>query len=406
MSGTVLRRGRVATSLVFLLFGTTLGTWTARIPAVKHRLGLDDGRLSLALLAFAAGAILGMQLIARPIDRYGSRRVLVPLAVAEGLAIVPAALVGSLVALAAALFAFGLVHGALNIAMNANAIDVQRARGRPVMSSFHAVYSIGGFLGALVGGLFAHAGATAAVTFAAVGVAMAGLGLWAVAWRLPDRADVAEAEPASAEHATGGLGPAAPSVVRAALTGVVLLGVLAFCTLVGEGAAADWSAVYLHDDLGSSAGFAAAGYAAFSIMMTVGRLAGDRLAARFGPVRLVRGSALLAAAGLGVALLIGYPIAGVAGFAGLGAGLSCIAPQAFSAAGNRNPARAGRALALVAGVGYAGFLTGPLIIGAAARVAGLPVALSIPVVLSVFVAISAGALRSAEPSSVASASLA
>src|SRR5438876_3829221 len=112
-----LLRGRIATSLVFLLFGITLGTWTVRIPAIKHALDLSDGRLSIALLAFAAGAITGMQSIGRVVDRFGSRRVMVPAAVAEGLVLIPAALMPNLVTLCLALLVFGAVHGALNIAM-------------------------------------------------------------------------------------------------------------------------------------------------------------------------------------------------------------------------------------------------------------------------------------------------
>ena len=135
-------RGRIATSLVFLLFGITLGTWTVRIPAIKHGLDLSDGRLSVALLAFAAGAITGMQSIGRVVDRFGSRRVMLPAALAEGLVLnlrppdprlrrgptlTPPALMPSLVTLCLALLVFGAVHGALNIAMNANGIEVQRA---------------------------------------------------------------------------------------------------------------------------------------------------------------------------------------------------------------------------------------------------------------------------------------
>src|SRR5262249_8470664 len=152
---------------------------------------------------------------------------------------------------------------------------------------------------------------------------------------------------------------------------------------------------YLRESLGSGAGFAAAGYAVFSVMMTAGRLVGDRLAAALGPVPLVRGSGLLAGAGLALALLAGNPVAGGIGWGCLGAGLSCIAPQVFSAAGNRDPARAGQAIARVAGLGFVGFVAGPAAIGGAAQLLGLPVALAIPAVLTVFVALAAPALRSA-----------
>jgi predicted MFS family arabinose efflux permease len=370
-------RGRVATSLVFLAFGIALGTWTARIPAIKHGLGLSDGQLSIGLLAFAAGAITGMQVVGRLVDRYRSTAVMVPAAVAEGICLTLPAFAVDVVTLAAALFAFGAVHGSLNIAMNAHAVEVQRAWGKPIMSSFHAVYSVGGFLGAAIGGLFAHADLGPGVTFATVGAGVLALALWAARW-------------------TPRLEAPTPTTVpdrKTTTPGVVFLGVLVFCCMVGEGAAADWSSVYLRDSLGSAAGVAAAAYAAFSIMMVAGRLVGDRLAARLGPVNLVRGCGTLAAAGLGVALLIGHPVAGVIGFGCLGAGLSCIAPQIFSHAGDRDPARAGQAIARVASVGYLGFLTGPLLIGAAAEAVGLPWALTIPVILAFFVTLTASALR-------------
>jgi predicted MFS family arabinose efflux permease len=360
--------------------------WTARIPAVKENLGLSDGRLSIALLAFAAGCIAGMVLIGRLTDRFGSARVLVPAAVMEGVLLIGPGISSGLVTLSVALFAFGAVHGTLNIAMNANAAEVERAMGRPVMSSFHAIYSIGGFLGAIVGSMFAHAGVSVGATLLSVGLAAFVLAAGASRWVLrsePERGTTT----ASDEPAPGG---------RRVL--LVFYGVVVLCTLVGEGAAADWSAVYLRDDLGTSEGVAAYGYAAFAIMMTVGRVFGDRLAGRFGPVLLVRASGLVAAAGLGAGLLVGHPAAGVAGFGLLGLGLSCVAPQFFSAAAGVDPRRAGQALSTVVSIGYVGFLLGPIAIGAAATVVGLTTALWIPVVLAAFVAASAGAIRaSARP---------
>jgi MFS family permease len=375
------RRGRIATSLVFLLFGTALGVWTARIPAVKEDLGLSDGRLSLALLAFAAGCITGMALIGRLTDRFGSSRVLVPAALLEGVLLVPPALAGGLVALCAALFVFGAVHGTLNIAMNANAAEVERAHGRPIMASFHALYSIGGFLGAVIGSLFAHAGMSVGATLISVGLAVFVLATWASRW-------VLRSEPATAAMTASDQAGTGRHRSLLVFFGIVVLG-----TLVGEGAAADWSAVYLREDLGTSQAFAAYGYAAFAIMMTAGRLVGDRFAARFGPVLLIRVSGLVAAVGLGAGLLIHHPYAGVAGFGLLGLGVSCVAPQFFSAAAGVDPRRAGQALSTVVSIGYVGFLLGPIAIGAVATVVGLPAALWIPVALAVFVALSAGSIR-------------
>lgn len=383
---TALRRGRTATSLLFLLFGAALGAWTSRIPSVKSHLGLGDGLLSLALLSFALGAIAGMMVLGRLADRYGSTRVMVPMALLEGLLLIPPAYMPNLAALMLALFLFGLVHGTLNIAMNANAIEVQRAWGRPIMSSFHAVYSIGGFLGSAAGGLFARQELSPRVTFLSVGGCVVLMALWAALWALPAGTGAAPAE----------AGPARPegrSVMRSPQ--LWFLGSLAMCALVGEGTAADWSAVYLHEDLGSSPGFAASAFAAFSIAMTAGRLLGDRLTARFGPVALVRACGVLASAGMTAALLVDRPWAGVAGFACLGAGMSCIAPQVYSAAGQRDPARAGAALSLVVSLGYVGFLIGPIIIGSVSTFVGLPLALGLPALLVFLVALGASALRPA-----------
>ncbi|MFY1688227.1 MFS transporter [Plantactinospora sp. WMMB782] len=413
-----LRRGRIAVSMLFLLFGMAIGTWTARIPAVKENLGLTDGQLSIGLLGLAAGAITGMQFTGRLVDRYGSVRVMLPVALAEGGCLLLPGYAGNLVALTLALFVFGAVHGTLNIAMNANAVEVERARGRPMLSSCHAVYSIGGFLGAAVGGLFARADAGVPVTFWTTGLVALGLAAWAARWALPRTGHPAPPAspappPVDAGQSAGGAGPAdrgagpadggagpaggGPGGRRRESPGVLLLGILAFCCLVGEGAAADWSTVYLRESLGSEPGFAAAAYAAFAIMMTAGRLVGDRLAAALGPVTLVRGSGILAAVGLGGALLVHHPVAGLIGFGCLGAGLSCIAPQVFSAAGNRDPSQAGRALARVAGLGYLGFLVGPVVIGGAAELLGLPRALALPALLALFVALAAGALRPRQP---------
>ncbi|MBO3749745.1 MFS transporter [Streptosporangiaceae bacterium NEAU-GS5] len=372
-------RARVAVYGLFLLGGTAVGTWTSRIPAVKERLDLGDGQFSIALLGLAGGAIAGMQLIGRLVDRHGSAKIMIRAAFLQAVVLIVPAYVPSLPALTAAMFAFGLVHGMLNVSMNANAVTVERLTGKPIMSSFHAMYSVGGFAGATTGGLLAHAGLGAGPTFLIAAAVIASIAALSARWALRDTPDPVRLAP----------GQARPRLPR----GVLFLGVLAFCCLVGEGTAADWGSVYLREDLGASAGGAAAAYAAFSIMMTAGRFAGDGLAARFGPVRLVRACGLVASAGLGVGLLVGAPLAGVLGFGAFGAGLSCIIPQVFSAAGHRDPTQAGRALARVAGLGYLGFLSGPVLIGSAAELTSLPVALVIPVVLVLFVAVAATALR-------------
>ncbi|MFI7625951.1 MFS transporter [Microbispora rosea] len=387
-----LLRARVAVYGLFLLSGMAMGTWTSRIPAIKAALRLSDGALSLGLLGIAAGAITGMQVVGRLVDRYGSYRTMLPVAIAQGLVLVLPAYMPNLPALALSLFVFGAVCGTLDVAMNANAVVVERASGKSIMSSFHAVFSVGGFVGASAGGMFAHAGASPGVTFAAMGAVILLIALLSARWATRD-------DPAR-EAARAGSSEARPARRRVGGT-VLLLGVLAFCCMIGEGAAADWGSVYLRDNLGSSPGFAAAAYAAFSIMMTAGRFAGDRLAAWLGQVTLVRCCGLLAGAGLAAGILVGEPVAGVAGFGLFGAGLSCIIPQVFSAAGHRDPAQSGRALAAVASLGYTGFLAGPVLIGGLAEAVTLPHALLVPAVLALFVAITAPALRSPRPAPAA-----
>jgi predicted MFS family arabinose efflux permease len=367
--------------LLFLTAGVAIGVWTARIPALKERLQLGEGELSVALLAIAAGAFAGMQVVGPLVDRLGTTRVMIPIAFAQVLVLpLPAAMPG-LGTLTAALLVFGAAVGTLDVAMNANAVQVERRCGRPMMSSFHAVFSIGGFLGAAQGGLFAYAGIGPLTTFAAAAAVLTVPVALAARWAL--RTGPEPRPPGGRE--------------KVRVRRVLFLGVLAFCCLVGEGAAADWGSVYLREDLGGSQGFAAAAYAAFSITMTAGRLAGDRLAAWLGPVTLVRCCGVLAGAGLGAGLLAAHPVAAVAAFACFGAGLSCTVPQVFSAAGNRDPARAGQALARVAGLGYLGMLAGPVLIGGASEVIGLPAALAIPAVLALFVAVTASAVRPTSP---------
>ena len=366
---------RRAVAAMFLLYGIILGTWTSRIPAIKAGLHLDDSRLSYGLLCFAAGAIVGMQVSGWLVDRFGARAVMVPAVLVDAAALVTPSYATRLWLLALALLGFGLTHGVLNVAMNVHAVEVQRALGRPIISSCHAVYSIGGFVGAATGGVFAYEAVGARGTFVSAAVVVAVAAVALLPWL--------GAQARAPEVASG------PPV-----TGIAFLGVLAFCCLVGEGAAADWSSVYLRNGLGTGAGYATAAYACFAGMMTLGRLAGDRIVLRYGAERVAQAGGALACVGLAGCLAVSQPWAGVAGFGCLGAGLSCIAPQVFAAAGNRNPERAGQAIGRVAGLGFLGFVAGPVVIGAIAQGTGLGWALLVPALLAGFVALSAGALRS------------
>jgi MFS family permease len=410
------RAGRAAVTAYFCLFGVVLAVWITRIPAIKARLRLNDGVLGVALFAIPVGLLLVTLVAGRLVDRFGSARVTRVAGICMALSLIPPALAGNLGALMAALFVFGAAAGALDVGMNANGILVERVRGRPVMSSLHAGYSIGALAGAVLGGLFAGAGISPLATFLIVGLPSAAVAVTGGRWLItePAAGRLDDPGPAAAPGAAAGPGPVAGEagtwpqpggdrrpagrLGRPARPGAVilLLGTVGLCGLLVEGATADWSAVYLHDNLGTSAGFAAAGFAAFALAMTAGRLLGDWLAARFGPVRLVRVSGVVAAAGLAGGLVSGSPVGGVAGFAVLGAGLACIAPQVFLAGGSADPARPGHGLARVVGMSYLGMVGGPVLIGGAATLIGLRLALAIPVVLALCVAALAGALTPRE----------
>jgi MFS family permease len=375
----------------FAVLGIANGVWLARIPAVKHHLRLSDGLLGIALLAAPVGLVLVVLLAGKIVDRVGSRRPV--LAAAPCVALLPIALglAPTMAVLMASLFGFGVASGMLDVAMNDQAVHVERGYQRPLMSSFHACYSFGGLAGSLFGGLFAWIGLSPAVNFLAAGAPMGVLALLAGRWllRTPAGRRPAPARPARTlsgrAQVAGGRRPWSLAIL--------VLGLLALCSLLGEGAADGWSAVYMHDSLGASAGFAALGYAAFAVTMAFGRLAGDRLAARFGPVALVRGCGLLAAAGLAGALISADRAGALVGFALFGAGLSCTFPQLLSAAGNADPARPAGGIARVAGMGYVGMLGGPVMIGGLASVAGLPLALGLPVILALCIAAGARQLK-------------
>ena len=378
----MLRRARVATLVYFVVLGLADGVWLARIPAVKQNLGLSDGLLGVALLAAPVGLVIIAAFADRLIDRFGSARPTVAGAVAISLLPVAFGLAGSLGVLMAALFVYGMGGGLMDVAMNSQAVRVERGYRRPLINSFHACYSFGGLAGALLGGLFAWAGVGPALTFTAVGVPLAVLAV------LRRRGLLRGPEARDRPSPVGRPGPAAGARGRRRTAMLIaVLGLLALCSLLGEGAAGGWSAVYLRDNLGTSAAFAALGYAAFSVTMAIGRLFGDRLTARFGPARLVSGCGLVAEIGLAVALVTASPAAGLVGFALFGAGLSSTFPQLLSVAGNVETARSGTGIARVAGAGYLGLLSGPVLIGSVASLVGLRLALGIPLAAALCLAV-------------------
>ena len=286
-----LRQSRVAVVGYFFVLGVATATWAARLPAIKESLQLSDGRLGLALFAVPAGSVLTLALSGRIADRFGAVRVLRVAGVLDPAALVPIGLARNLVVLMITLAVYGAMAGLLDVSMNACGARLELGYERPIMSSLHAGYSIAGLAGAGIGGLSASLGISPLPTFTVTAAALiAGSLLAGPRVVLPPVPAPAGSEPDRPED------PPRRSPQQIS-TVIWLMGLAALCGQVGEGSAGDWSAVYLHVNLGTSAGLAAVALGAFSVTMTVGRLAGDRLAARFGPVRLVRVSGLVAGRG-------------------------------------------------------------------------------------------------------------
>lgn len=355
-------QARIAVAVIFFVNGAALSSWVPHIPTVQQKLGLSTGTLGLALLGIAGGSLVSMPIAGWLIARHGSRVVTLTAAFLFCLATPPLLLASSFPALIVALILFGAFNGAMDVAMNAHGVAVERNIGRPVMSSLHALFSIGGLVGAGSAVALLPLGLTPAahVTAAAAGGLILVLG--SARFLLPHEVDIS----------TGG----GPRFVlpRGRL---LVLGAMGFFILMLEGAMSDWTAVYLKLDLGTDAAFAGAGYAVFSAAMAIGRLTGDRMVASFGPVAMVRWGSLLAAAGLGGALLLHHPMAAVVGFGLVGLGLANIVPILFSAAGRTPGMAPGSAIAAVTTAGYFGFLAGPPLVGFVAEGLGLPGSLGI-----------------------------
>ncbi len=361
------RRARLAIGTLFLVNGFAFATWVSRIPAVQESLALSAGTLGAALAGLGIGSFVAMPLTGWLIARFGSRPVTSLATAGCCAAVILPSLASNALALGAALVAFGAVMGAMDVAMNAQGVELEHRYDSPIMSTFHALFSVGGMLGASAGGAIASRHVDVFTHFVVVAVILAG----GAALALPSLL-AAPAQPAArASHRLR---------FSAAFIG---LSVLAMCIMVSEGAMADWTPVYLGSVLGTGPGLAAAGYAVFSAAMTAGRLAGDRLTVRFGRVTLVRTGALLAAVGLTAALALESVPAALVGFLLAGAGYSVIIPLVFSAAGRLDGRSAGPGLAAVTTAGYLGFLAGPAVIGFVAERSTLPLALGIVVALSI-----------------------
>ena len=358
-------QARIATNILFFLNGMSFASWASRIPDVKEFLKLGDAALGTVLFAMPIGSLSALPVAGIIISKFGSRNVALFSMLFYVVAMPLLGNANSTIQLAIALFLFGFGGDLLNISMNVQAVNVEKIQQRSIMSSFHAVFSIGFMIGAALGGfidsedisVFQH------LTFVGATDLFIGIIIYRLLVKSDEQTDKAQPLFALPDR------------------GLILLGIIAFCGMLSEGAMADWSTLYYKQVLNNSKGFATAGFTAFSVMMVLGRIFGDKIVNRFGLRRTLLINCLIVFLGMFVALISMNPISVIIGFGITGLGLSTIVPLIYSEAGHSKTMSAGVALAAISTVGIGGFLLGPVLIGFLSEFSSLRIALSSLIIL-------------------------
>ena len=380
------RQARIAISALFFINGALIASVLPRLPAIKSKLELSNAALGFGIAAGPAGALLASTVAGLLIARFGSGRLAVAASAVYGVALSLVGLAPVWAAFAAAMFLYGLCDGIADVAQNAHGLRVQRAYGRSVINGFHAWWSIGGVAGGATSAAAAALDVPLAAHLGMVGAVLAVAALVAGRWTLPG------ADPGRNELSATGRRRPLPILALGGVAGLTLL------AAVVEDVPGSWGAVYLRDEVGTSAGLAALAFAAFTAGMTGGRLVADRAVDQWGHVNVVRTGALIAALGLSAALLVGSPVAGLIGFGLVGVGASPAFPALFHAAGHRPGVRPADGVALVSLAARAGFLVAPPAIGLFADATSLTWAVGLGVVAALAVLVGAPALRATDGS--------
>ncbi|WOC16460.1 MFS transporter [Pseudochrobactrum sp. MP213Fo] len=342
-----MRYYRWAVAGAFFANGFVTGSWALHIPLLLTRLGVSEGVFGLLILVFGLGALAAMSYCGPLLTRYGSDVVTKVFAVGVAFWLILVALIGNLYVAVPVLFMFGAVVGGMDVAMNANAVAVEKALGRALMSSSHGFWSLGGFAGSGLGSFILHY--QSAVSHAVVVTLIAGSIMLVALPKL-----VRDRQPKTTEKIRFQL-PNQPVIY--------LIGLMALFAMVPEGAVLDWAAVYIQQAFNADLTTAGYGFAAFSGTMALVRFLGDGVRNRFGAVRTFRVSIIVATLGLFVSGFAPHAWIAILAFAVAGFGIANIVPIIFSAAGNQSGVHAGTALSLVTLMGYSGILVAPSLIG-------------------------------------------
>lgn len=358
---------RIAVKVAFFLNGFIYANWVSRLPRIQELYNADNGTIGLVLLAMSLGAVVAMPFTGWIIIRNGSR-VITLIAVVLYCAFVPLIpFMPNVIALFGLYLIMGIVTGTLDVAMNAQAVMVEKAYQKPIMTSFHALFSIGMALGAWCGALFADLKFDLSYHLSAIVIISLIAAFWVSRNLIHDRPQANTKED----------GP----LFRFPSKALISVGIIAFCCMMGEGAMSDWTVNYMENIAKASVTVAPIALSAFATAMTIGRIFGDRIRSSWGDTKLIMTGGVISSAGLALSLIFPDPIIAIAGFFLVGLGLSTIVPITYSIAGNAKGLPSGVGLAMVTTVGYAGFLFGPPIIGFIADLSNLRVGLSVVIIL-------------------------
>jgi MFS family permease len=369
---------KAAVTATFAIHGVLFASWTAHIPATQSRLGLADGTLGVALLGMPIGSVSAVLVGGQILPRVGSRRMIQACLAGYCLSGVLVGLAGSLATLFAGLLVWGAFQGMLDVSMNTQAIAVERAAARPLMSGWHGCWSLGALAGAGIGALGVALGLSLVPQLLILGIPALLIGEAVATRMLPDIVPSRSHQP--------GVRPArrGPTFLSGA---VLILGAIALADMLCEGATADWASVYLRGPLHSGATTAGLGYTVYALAMAIARLSGNRLLARFSLRRLLPALVTVSTVGFAAGLVVGDTVAALIGYATLGLGVASVIPAVFGAAGRLPGPHGGTSLSTVAALGWAGFVCGPPLIGQLASAFSLPIALGLIPVLTAFIAI-------------------